>query len=74
MSELYMMTAIITRDRTRYFSAIYDRQGVPVTFITLGHATAKHDIPVYLGLDSTDKAVIFFSVSRNTGKKIKTGL
>ncbi len=74
MSELYMMTAIITRDRTKDFAAFYDRQGVPVNFITLGNGTANHEILDYFGLDGTEKAVIFSIVTRKTWKKIKTGL
>lgn len=74
MSELYMMTAIITRDRTRDFASFYDRQGVPVNFITLGNGTANHEILDYFGLDGTEKAVIFSIVTRKTWKKVKTGL
>lgn len=74
MSELYMMTAIITRDRTRDFAAFYDRQGVPVNLITLGNGTANHEILDYFGLDGTEKAVIFSIVTRKTWKKVKTGL
>lgn len=74
MSELYLMTAIITRDRTKDFAAFYDRYGVPVNFITLGYGTATNELLDYFGLDGTEKAVIFSVVSRKTWKKIKTGL
>lgn len=74
MSELYLMTAIITRDRTRDFAAFYDRYGVPVNFITLGNGTANNELLDYFGLDGTEKAVIFSVVARKTWKKIKTGL
>lgn len=74
MSELYMMTAIITRDRTKDFAAFYDRYGVSVNFITLGNGTANHEILDYFGLDGTEKAVIFSVVTRRTWKKIKSGL
>lgn len=74
MSELYLMTAIITRDRTRDFAAFYDRYGVPVNFITLGNGTANNELLDYFGLDGTEKAVIFSVVTRKTWKKIKTGL
>lgn len=74
MSELYLMTAIITRDRTRDFAAFYDRYGVPVNFITLGNGTANNELLDYFGLDGTEKAVIFSVITRKTWKKIKTGL
>lgn len=74
MSELYMMTAIITRDRTKDFAAFYDRYGVPVNFITLGYGTASNEVLDYFGLDGSEKAVIFSVVTRKTWKKIKVGL
>lgn len=74
MSELYLMTAIITRNRTKDFAAFYDRYGVPVNFITLGNGTANNELLDYFGLDGTEKAVIFSVVTRKTWKKIKTGL
>ena len=74
MSELYLMTAIITRDRTKNFAAFYDRYGVSVNFITLGNGTAGNEILDYFGLDGTEKAVIFSVVKKETWKQIKTGL
>lgn len=74
MSELYLMTAIITRDRTKNFAAFYDKYGVSVNFITLGSGTAGNEILDYFGLDGTEKAVIFSVVKKETWKKIKTGL
>lgn len=74
MSELYMMTAIITRDRTKEFAAFYDRNNVPVNFITLGGGTATNELMDYFGLDGTEKAVIFSIVTKKTWKKLKSGL
>ena len=74
MSELYMMTAIITRNRTKEFAAFYDRYNVPVNFITLGNGTATNELMDYFGLDGTEKAVIFSVVTRKTWKKLKSGL
>lgn len=74
MSELYMMTAIITRDRTKDFAAFYDRYGVSVNYITLGYGTASHELLDYFGLDGTEKAVIFSVVTKKTWRKIKSGL
>ena len=74
MSELYLMTAIITRDRTKDFAAFYDRYNVPVNFITLGNGTANNELLDYFGLDGTEKAVIFSVVTRKTWKKVRAGL
>ncbi len=74
MSELYMMTAIITRNRTREFAAFYDRHHVPVNFIPLGNGTATNELMDYFGLDGTEKAVIFSVVTRKTWKTLKNGL
>lgn len=74
MSELYLMTAIITRDRTKNFAAFYDKYGVSVNLITLGNGTASNEILDYFGLDGTEKAIIFSVVKKETWKKIKTGL
>lgn len=74
MSELYMMTAIITRDLAKEFAAFYARNNVPVNFITLGNGTATNELMDYFGLDGTEKAVIFSIVTRKTWKKLKSGL
>ncbi len=74
MSELFLMTAIITRDRTRAFAEFYERNGVSVNFITLGNGTAGYEILDYFGLEKTEKAVIFSVVTRETWKRIKSGL
>ena len=69
-----MMTAIITRDRTKEFAAFYDRYGVPVNFITLGNGTASNELLDYFGLDGSEKAVVFSIVTWKTWKKVKFGL
>lgn len=74
MSELFMMTAIIARDRTKEFAEFYDKNGVCVNFITLGYGTAGHEILDYFGLERTEKAVIFSIVTEETWKKIRFGL
>ncbi len=66
MSELYMMTAIITRDRTKEFAAFYDRNNVPVNFITLGGGTATNELMDYFGLDGTEKSVLLSIVTKKT--------
>lgn len=74
MSELYLMVAIINRERTREFAAFYEENGIAVNFIALGRGTAKSEILSYLGLEDTEKSVIFSFVTDETWKKTKRGL
>lgn len=74
MSELFLMTAITTRNRTKELAEFYDRNNVSVNFITLGNGTAGYEILDYFGLEKTEKAVIFSVVEKETWKKIKLGL
>ncbi len=74
MNELFFMTAIIARERTKDFAAFYERNGVSVNFITLGNGTAGYEILDYFGLEKTEKAVIFSVVTKEIWKTIRTGL
>ena len=58
MSELYMMTAIITRNRTREFAAFYDRHHVPVNFITLGNGTV-YKVKTFQAMTKLEKNGLF---------------
>jgi len=74
MSELFLMAAIIARNRTREFAEFYDKNGVAVNFIALGTGTAGYEILEYFGLEKTEKAVIFSAVEMETWRKVKSGL
>lgn len=74
MSELYLMAAIINRQHTRAFAEFYRENGVSVNLITLGLGTANSDILNYLGLEHTEKSVIFSVVTGEVWEKIKKGL
>lgn len=59
MSKLYLMTTIINRNLAKKFLKLYDEEGLEVMLFTLGAGTASGDVLDYLGLESTEKAVIF---------------
>lgn len=59
MSKLYLMTTIINRSLAKKFLKLYDEEGLEVMLFTLGAGTASGDVLDYLGLESTEKAVIF---------------
>lgn len=74
MSELYLMAAVIGRDHSREFAGFYEENGVSVNLVALGRGTAGSEILDYLGLEDTEKSVIFSVVTGETWKKIKRGL
>lgn len=59
MSKLYLMTTIINRNLAKKFLKLYDEEGLQVMLFTLGAGTASGDVLDYLGLETTEKAVIF---------------
>lgn len=65
MSKLYLMTTIINRNLAKKFLKLYDEEGLQVMLFTLGAGTASGDILDYLGLESTEKAVIFTVLEEN---------
>lgn len=65
MSKLYLMTTIINRSLAKKFLKLYDEEGLQVMLFTLGAGTASGDILDYLGLESTEKAVIFTVLEEN---------
>lgn len=74
MNQLFLMIAIIDRNRTREFAEFYEKYGINVNFIMLGNGTAGNDILDYFGLENTEKSVIFSVVTKENWRKIKSGL
>ena len=56
MSELYFMMTI-TRDMLPKFLEAFDKNNLPIGFVSLGYGTAKDDILDMLGLVRSEKAV-----------------
>lgn len=74
MDKLYLMVAIINRSAAKKFISLYEQYGVTVTFITVGAGTAVSETLDYLGLEQTEKAIIFSVVTRSTWRDVKKGL
>lgn len=74
MSQLHLMTTIISRNMTRKFASFYEESGLPVSFITLGEGTASDEILDYFGLDGSEKSVMFHIVTEEKWKEVKRSL
>ena len=59
MGNIYLMTTIVDRKIVNKYSELFEENNLHVMFLSLGHGTAANEILDYLGLDSTEKAVIF---------------
>ena len=59
MGKLYLTTTIVDRKNGSKYAKLYKDNGLAVTFMTLGAGTASSDVLDYLGLESTEKTVIF---------------
>lgn len=59
MGKLYLTTTIVDRKNGSKYAKLYKDNGLAVTFMTLGAGTANSDVLDYLGLEATEKTVIF---------------
>lgn len=66
MSKLYLTTTIVDRKNGSRYEKLYRECGLAVTFMSLGAGTARGDVLDYLGLESTEKTVLF-SVQEQEG-------
>ena len=57
MSELYLAMTITSREMLPKFLEAYDKNNMPIGFVSLGYGTAKDDILDMLGLVRSEKAV-----------------
>ncbi len=74
MGKLYLMTTIADRKTAKKYSDLYWEIGQHVTFVTLGAGTASSDILDYLGMENTEKAVIFSILEEETWMDVKKQL
>ena len=74
MSNLYLMVVICDRTKIKKFTTLYEEHGVDVNLITVGYGTAVNETLDYLGLEKTEKAVIFSVVTDETWKTVKQSL
>lgn len=65
MSDIYIMTTIIDRKNSKKYIDLYKKDKLEVMYITLGDGTARGDILDYLGLEASEKMVIFNFVQQH---------
>lgn len=58
MSDVYIMTTIIDRKNSKKYIDLYKKDKLEVMYITLGEEP-RGDILDYLGLEASEKMVIF---------------
>ena len=74
MGNLFLMTTIVDRKVAKKYSELYKENEQHVMFVTLGSGTAANEILYYLGLENTEKAVIFSVQEESAWQKIKRQL
>lgn len=65
MGGAVLMITITDRSRGEAFANWYQSQGIPLVLTALGHGTATTEILDYLGLEATEKAVLFCVAARS---------
>lgn len=74
MSDIYIMTTIIDRKNSKKYIDLYKKDKLEVMYITLGEGTARGDILDYLGLEASEKMVIFNFVQQHDWMLTKKNL
>lgn len=74
MGKLCLMTTIVSRKQLKKYLRLYQEEQLQVMFITLGAGTASGDILDYLGLESTEKAVLFHVLEESVWESAKKNL
>ena len=74
MSKLNLMTTIVDRNQVRKSLHLYEEEGLQIMLVTLGDGTASGDVLDYLGLEATEKAVIFSVLTDENFYKTKKSL
>ena len=65
MGGAVLMITITARSRGEEFANWYQKQGIPLVMTTLGNGTATTEILNLLGLEATEKAVLFCVAARS---------
>ena len=74
MNDLYWMITIVDRNSTDRFTDFYEKYGASVSFVSVGRGTAASEVLDFLGLDISEKSVIFSAVTYKVWKAIRYGL
>lgn len=74
MGNLYLMTTITDRKVANNYLELYKENGMNVLFLSLGFGTAQNEVLDYLGLETTEKAVILSVIEEHSWLNIKKQL
>lgn len=74
MGNLYLMTTITDRKVANNYLELYRENDINVMFLSLGFGTAQNEVLDYLGLETTEKAVILSVLEENSWLNIKKQL
>lgn len=74
MSELNLMVTITDRTKLTSFLKLYTDKNVPVQFISLALGTASNETLDMLGLDRSDKCVLFCIVTGEKWNELRRAL
>lgn len=74
MSQLFWMITITDRKKAPEFIALYQQQNVHVSLTTVGAGTAVSETLNYLGLERTEKAVLFTTITDSRWNAVKHAL
>ena len=74
MNGLYLMVTITDRNMARRFIALYESEGVSVSFTALGSGTAINETLDYFGLARSQKAVMLSTVTHDVWQAVKARL
>lgn len=74
MGEIYLMTTIADRNNGKKYLDLYKQEGINVMYVTMGQGTAKGDILDYLGLESSEKVVMYSFLEMDKWKAVKKDL
>ena len=66
MNTLYWLITITDRHSTDAFLALYEEHGITVSLRTVGAGTAVRETLSTLGLEQTEKAVLFAMITAET--------
>ncbi len=69
--KVYYMITITSKNYGEQFSDLYKEDNLPVMMMSLGKGTAGSDVLDYLGLEESEKVVMFSVVTGETWRKLK---
>ena len=74
MNKLYMMISIANRNAAPRFAKLFREHNVAVILSAIGSGTAASEMLYYLGLEKTEKMVMFSFVTGETWREIRREL